>query len=277
METRELNELLDGVAAGKVSVEDAAERIGAAPTADLGYACVDLERGVRTGVSEVIYGESKTADQIAGIVASMLDAGQERILITRLDADKAQEVQTLLSNGLTFVNDSSSDDDNDGCKDGDVPDMPLFTYYDLPRIGLIGVPPVPDGRGTIVVATGGTSDIPVAEEAALVAEALGNEVERVYDVGVAGIHRLLARAETIGNASVIVAVAGMEGALASVIAGLAKCPVIAVPTSVGYGASFGGVSALLSMLNSCASGVSVVNIDNGFGAGYQASLINHVK
>ena len=137
--------------------------------------------------------------------------------------------------------------------------------------------PEPDGAGKIVVATGGTSDIPVAEEAALTAEVLGNEVVRLYDVGVAGIHRLLAHREEIMSAKVIVAIAGMEGALASVIGGLADCPVIAVPTSVGYGASFGGISALLSMLNSCASGVSVVNIDNGFGAGYQASLINHVK
>jgi NCAIR mutase (PurE)-related protein len=150
-------------------------------------------------------------------------------------------------------------------------------YEKLSRVGIIGELPEPDGAGKIVVATGGTSDIPVAEEAALTAEVLGNEVVRLYDVGVAGIHRLLAHREEIMSAKVIVAIAGMEGALASVIGGLADCPVIAVPTSVGYGASFGGISALLSMLNSCASGVSVVNIDNGFGAGYQASLINHVK
>ena len=150
-------------------------------------------------------------------------------------------------------------------------------YERLSRVGIIGELPEPDGAGKIVVATGGTSDIPVAEEAALTAEILGNEVVRLYDVGVAGIHRLLAHREEIMSAKVIVAIAGMEGALASVIGGLADCPVIAVPTSVGYGASFGGISALLSMLNSCASGVSVVNIDNGFGAGYQASLINHVK
>ena len=136
--------------------------------------------------------------------------------------------------------------------------------------------PAPDGNGRIVVAAAGTSDLPVAEEAALVAEALGNEVQRLYDVGVAGLHRLLAHADDIAAAQVIVAVAGMEGALASVIGGMASCPVIAVPTSIGYGASFGGVAALLAMLNSCASGVSVVNIDNGFGAGYQASLINHL-
>ncbi|MDE7007759.1 MAG: nickel pincer cofactor biosynthesis protein LarB, partial [Lachnospiraceae bacterium] len=150
-----------------------------------------------------------------------------------------------------------------------------MTYYEQPGVGIMGAFPVPDGIGKIVVATGGTSDIPVAEEAALTARVLGNEVVRLYDVGVAGVHRLLAHKEEIMDASVIIAIAGMEGALASVIGGLADCPVIAVPTSVGYGASFHGLSALLSMLNSCASGVSVVNIDNGFGAGYLASMINH--
>ena len=153
--------------------------------------------------------------------------------------------------------------------------VPL-AYHEIGRVGIAGEMPEPDGRGTIVVATGGTSDMPVAEEAALTAEALGNRVTRLYDVGVAGLHRLLAHTDDIMGASAIVAIAGMEGALASVIGGLADCPVIAVPTSVGYGASFGGLSALLSMLNSCASGVSVVNIDNGFGAGYLASMINHI-
>ena len=148
-------------------------------------------------------------------------------------------------------------------------------YHEEAQVGVIGKVPSPSGHGTIVVATGGTSDVPVAEEAAVTAEALGNDVKRLYDVGVAGLHRLLPYMEEIMQASVIIAIAGMEGALASVIGGLADCPVIAVPTSVGYGASFGGLSALLSMLNSCASGVSVVNIDNGFGAGYLASMINH--
>ncbi len=148
-------------------------------------------------------------------------------------------------------------------------------YYDRARVGIVGGIPEPDGLGAVVVATGGTSDMPVAEEAALTAQVLGNEVVRLYDVGVAGLHRLLSFQETIMSASVIIAIAGMEGALASVLGGLADCPVIAVPTSVGYGASFHGLSALLSMLNSCASGVSVVNIDNGFGAGYLASMINH--
>ena len=267
MEKRELEELLAKVASGDMTPEKAALAIDVAPVTELGYAQVDNQRGVRQGVSEVIYGEGKTADQIAGIIASMLDAGQTRVLITRLDAGKAREVQTLLSDGL------ASGDESDAA----VSELPIFTYYDLPRIGIVGEMPEPDGIGSVVVVTGGTSDIPVAEEAALTAEILGNKVERLYDVGVSGIHRLLSHVEDISQAKVIVAVAGMEGALASVVAGLVSCPVIAVPTSVGYGASFGGVSALLSMLNSCASGVSVVNIDNGFGAGYQASLINHVK
>ena len=154
-------------------------------------------------------------------------------------------------------------------------DLPL-SYHEMGRIGIVGEMPVPTGKGTIVVATGGTSDMPVAEEAALTAEVLGNQVTRLYDVGVAGLHRTLSHLEDIMSARVIIAIAGMEGALASVIGGLSDCPVIAVPTSVGYGAAFGGLAALLSMLNSCASGVSVVNIDNGFGAGYLASMINHL-
>ena len=154
-------------------------------------------------------------------------------------------------------------------------DLPL-SYHEMGRIGIVGEMPAPTGKGTIVVATGGTSDMPVAEEAALTAEVLGNQVTRLYDVGVAGLHRTLSHLEDIMSARVIIAIAGMEGALASVIGGLADCPVIAVPTSVGYGAAFGGLAALLSMLNSCASGVSVVNIDNGFGAGYLASMINHL-
>ena len=236
MEKRELLALLNQVA------DDA-------PFEELGFAKVDHHRGIRQGVSEVIYGAGKTKEQIAGIVDAMLSRGQDRILITRL----APEAYEYLS------------------------ERHDVKYEKLSRVGIIGELPEPDGAGKIVVATGGTSDIPVAEEAALTAEVLGNEVVRLYDVGVAGIHRLLAHREEIMSAKVIVAIAGMEGALASVIGGLADCPVIAVPTSVGYGASFGGISALLSMLNSCASGVSVVNIDNGFGAGYQASLINHVK
>ena len=267
MDQNERIELLDSVAAGRVHPEDAFKRLRVEPFSDLGYAKVDHQRGMRQGVSEVIYGAGKTPDQIAGIVASMLDAGQERILITRLAAEAALEVEHAIFEGLAF----------EGADDDDVPELPLFTYYDIARLATIGEAPVANGAGTIVVACGGTSDLYVAEEAAITAEMLGNEVVRLYDVGVAGLHRLLAHYEEIAEARVIVAVAGMEGALASVISGLASCPVIAVPTSVGYGASFGGLSALLSMLNSCASGVSVVNIDNGFGAGYQASLINHLR
>jgi NCAIR mutase (PurE)-related protein len=170
-------------------------------------------------------------------------------LITRLDAAKAKAVNAS---------------------------KPI-TYYENPQVAIFGDMAIPNGIGTIVVATGGTSDIPVAEEAALTAEFLGNKVVRLYDVGVAGLHRLLNHSEQLMSATVVIAIAGMEGALASVVGGLVDCPVIAVPTSIGYGAAFGGLAALLSMLNSCASGVSVVNIDNGFGAGYLASMINHLE
>ena len=281
MEQRELNELLAAVAAGKVAPDEAAMRLRAEPFSDLGFAKVDHHRGIRQGVSEVIYGEGKTPDQVASIIASMLDAGQERVLITRISPEAAVEVEQLLSQGLAFEGVGGAEDagadaaGDEGDADVAVPDLPVFTYYDLPRLATVGEAPEADGAGRIVVACGGTSDIPVAEEAALTAEMLGNEVVRLYDVGVAGLHRLLSHAEELAAAQVVVAVAGMEGALPSVVGGLVSCPVIAVPTSVGYGASFSGVSALLAMLNSCASGVSVVNIDNGFGAGYQASLINH--
>ena len=241
-------DILEQVRDGGVSVEDALLRLKRQPFDDLGYAKVDLHRSLRQGAAEVVYGAGTTAEQIAGIVASMRAHGEGTILITRLAPESAAALQETL---------------------------PL-TYHEIARLGIVGKMPEPDGAGKIVVATGGTSDIPVAEEAALTAEALGNEVVRLYDVGVAGLHRLLAHADEVMDATVIVAVAGMEGALASVIGGLADCPVIAVPTSVGYGASFGGLSALLSMLNSCAAGVSVVNIDNGFGAGFLAGRINHI-
>ena len=241
-------ETLEAVAAGNLSVDQALLDLKKAPFEDLGYAKVDLHRGVRQGAAEVIYGAGKTAEQITGIAAAMLKNHISTVLITRMDAEKAAKV---------------------------VETLPL-DYHPDARIGILGPIPEPTGLGSIVVATGGTSDIPVAEEAALTAEVHGNRVVRLYDVGVAGIHRLLSHTDEIMNASVIVAVAGMEGALASVIGGLADCPVIAVPTSVGYGAAFGGVAALLSMLNSCASGVSVVNIDNGFGAGYLAGMMNHM-
>lgn len=245
----EIKQLLEEVRNGKVSVEEALLQIKKQPFEDLGFAKVDLHRKLRQGTAEVIYGAGKTAGQICGIINSMKVSGQKNILITRLDEEKAREVNLQIS--LDYKKDA--------------------------RIGIVGDFPEPDGIGKILVATGGTSDIPVAEEAAVTAEFLGNSVTRLYDVGVAGLHRLLSHLDEIMSASVIIAVAGMEGALASVIGGLADCPVIAVPTSVGYGASFSGLSALLSMLNSCASGVSVVNIDNGFGAGFLASRINHIK
>ena len=243
----EMRKLLEGVRSGEVSVDHALLKIKTQPFEDIGYAKIDLHRKTRQGATEVIYGAGKTAEQIIGIVESMQKKGQDTILITRVSTEKAEKMAEKLT----------------------------FHYHEDAKVGIVGKLPKPDGIGKIVVATGGTSDIPVAEEAALTAEVLGNEVIRLYDVGVAGLHRVLSHLDEIMSATVIIAIAGMEGALASVIGGLADCPVIAVPTSVGYGASFGGVSALLSMLNSCASGVSVVNIDNGFGAGYQANMINH--
>lgn len=248
MEQKELRTLLAQVASGNTSIEEAVLQFKTSPFEDLGFAKIDHHRAVRQGAAEVIYGAGKTPEQIAKIVSHMYAQHQKTILITRMSQQAAEQIPS---------------------------ELPL-RYDTLSRVGIVGELPKPYGIGSIVVATGGTSDIPVAEEAALTAEALGNSVIRLYDVGVSGLHRLMAHMEEIMSASVIVAVAGMEGALASVIGGIADCPVIAVPTSVGYGASFGGLSALLSMLNSCASGVSVVNIDNGFGAGYQASMINHL-
>ncbi len=246
----EVKMILEAVRDGKMTIDDALLQIKKEPFEDIGYAKIDMHRQARQGTAEVIYGAGKTVPQMIGIVEKMQDKGQKRILITRLSETAAKELEQAIKG---------------------------FQFHEQSRIGIVGEPPVPDGIGTVVVATGGTSDIPVAEEAADTAEFLGNEVVRLYDVGVAGLHRLLAHLEEIMSASVIIAIAGMEGALASVIGGLADCPVIAVPTSVGYGASFEGLSALLSMLNSCASGVSVVNIDNGFGAGYLANMINHME
>ena len=249
MDKHELTQLLESVAAGSVSPDEAALKLKMQPFEEIGeYAKVDMHRGIRQGVPEVIYGAGKTKEHILGIARTMLQNGQETVLITRLCREAADFVAA---------------------------ELPL-EYHEIAKIGIIGGMPEKSGRGRIVVATGGTSDMPVAEEAALTAEALGNEVLRLYDVGVSGIHRLLSHMDAIMGARAVVAVAGMEGALPSVIGGLADCPVIAVPTSVGYGASLGGIAALLSMLNSCASGVSVVNIDNGFGAGYLASMINHL-
>ena len=250
----DVKSVLKAVERGDITAEEAMTQIKLKPYEDLGYAKVDLHRQVRQGASEVIYGESKSAEQIIGIVKSMAEAGQEHILITRLDEDKSKAVEPeIKALGVKYA------------------------YYKEARIAVTGEMPAPSGLGRVVIATGGTSDIPVAEEAAVTCESLGNEVLRLYDVGVAGIHRLLDSKEEIMKASVVIAIAGMEGALASVVGGMADCPVIAVPTSIGYGAAFEGLSALLSMLNSCASGVAVVNIDNGFGAGYMAHMINHME
>lgn len=255
MEKRELRELLSAVADGTVAVEEASQRLSQRSFEDLGYAKPDLDRSRRQGVSEVVYGAGKTAEQIVGIVGALRAAGDRHIMVTRLDTEKARDVAA----GLSPENAAA------------------FTYHELPRIGIVGNKPQADGIGYVVVAAAGTSDLYCAEEAALTAEMLGSRVVRLYDVGVAGLHRLLVHTDELRGASAVVAIAGMEGALASVIGGLVPCPVIACPTSVGYGASLGGIAALLSMLNSCASGVSVVNIDNGFGAGYQAALIDHVS
>ena len=245
-----IEELLQGVKDGSISVDDAVLQIKKQPFEDIDFAKVDLHRKARQGTAEVIYGAGKTSEQILGIIQTMAKADQQTVLITRMSQAAADFVSSRLV------------------------ELP-FEYKKEAHIGIAGTIPKPDGNGTILIATGGTSDIPVAEEAAITAEVLGNKVERLYDVGVAGLHRLLSNLDKVMSASVIIAIAGMEGALASVIGGLADCPVIAVPTSVGYGAAFEGLSALLSMLNSCASGVSVVNIDNGFGAGFLASRINH--
>ena len=254
MDKVELSWILQKVANGSLTPEEAALQLKMEPFKEVGeYAKVDMHRGIRQGVPEVIYGAGKTQEHILGIAKTMLQNCQRTVLVTRITPETASFVRE----GLSGV-------------------APL-AYNELAHTGVIGETPAPTGVGRIVVATGGTSDIPVAEEAAITAEVLGNEVVRLYDVGVSGIHRLLSHMDIIMSARCIVAVAGMEGALPSVIGGLADCPVIAVPTSIGYGASLGGIAALLSMLNSCASGVSVVNIDNGFGAGYMASMINHLR
>lgn len=244
-----IKDILKGVKEGSVSIEDALLYLKEEPFKEIGFAKVDLHRKIRQGAAEVIYGAGKSVHEIEQIVKTMQENSPDTILITRLNKDPAMELRKSIS----------------------------IEYYEIARVGIVGHMPEPDGMGNIVVATGGTSDIPVAEEAALTAQVLGNQVVRLYDVGVAGLNRLLSHLDEIMSASVIIAIAGMEGALASVIGGLADAPVIAVPTSVGYGASFHGLAALLSMLNSCASGVSVVNIDNGFGAGYLANMINHME
>ena len=247
MEDNYLYRLLADLSAGQISVDEAWSQISALQSADLGFANIDLERLRRCGAAEVIYAASKTPPQILQIAQTMEQAGQTPILLTRLAAEAA----TWLKDKLALQYDAVS------------------------RIGIIGTLPAPNGLGKVAVVSAGTSDIPVAEEAVKTLEFFGNDVVRIYDVGVAGLHRLLGKIAEIRSAQVIIAIAGMEGALASVLAGLTDVPVIAVPTSVGYGAAFQGITALLAMVNSCAAGVSVVNIDNGFGAAYIASRINH--
>ena len=243
MDTREL---LDGVKEGRISVEDALVALKTAPFTDLGFAKADNHRIVRQGSTEVIFGENKTPEQCSAIADALLSGGAKCVLVTRCDKDKSEAITSR------------------------VPSV----YHEQARILVIGDPPVPKEGSLVAVVTAGTSDIPVAEEAAVTAESLGSRVVRIYDVGVSGLHRLLSHAEELAKANSVVAVAGMEGALPSVVGGLVGVPVIAVPTSIGYGAAFEGLTALLSMMNSCSSDVSVVNIDNGFGAGYIAGLID---
>jgi NCAIR mutase (PurE)-related protein len=249
----ELHTLLQEVQSGHLTLEAAQERIlqflRQAPFEDLGYARVDHHRRVRQGFPEVVFGPGKSPDQIAAIAKRIVGAG-ESLLVTRTTREAFDAVAAVL---------------------------PSAKFHDLARTITLPVGNPSPGRGTIVIAAAGTADLPVAEEAAVTAELMGNAIERLYDVGVAGLHRLLAEHSRLVSARVVIVVAGMEGALPSVVGGLVDVPVIAVPTSVGYGASFGGITPLLAMLNSCAIGVSVVNIDNGFGAAAIASSINHLQ
>jgi NCAIR mutase (PurE)-related protein len=245
MERKKLEELLRAVAAGELSVDDAVERLKHLPYADLGFARVDTHRALRTGFPEVIFCEGKTPAQAAAIAGRIADTGAA-VLATRATREAYDAIREK---------------------------CPEARYHEEGRVVVVPAEKPAQKRGRVLVLSAGTADIPVAEEAAVVAETMGCNVERVYDVGVAGLHRLLDKLELIQKADCIIVVAGMEGALASVVAGLGGGPVVAVPTSVGYGASFGGVAPLLTMLNSCAGGVVVVNIDNGFGAGYAAALV----
>jgi NCAIR mutase (PurE)-related protein len=249
MDIRKLEDLLRRVKAGRTPIEKAIAQLKSLPFEDLGYARVDHHRSLRKGFPEVIWGEGKSSNQILSIMKEMKRKSQN-VLITRLDEKKAKDIQKA---------------------------FPKCRYSPRSKVLTYLIHPVrSQGKGTILVITAGTTDIPVAEEAVITAQFMGNHVETLYDVGVAGIHRLLSERERLEGARVLVVVAGMEGALPSVVGGLVDRPVIAVPTSVGYGTSFGGITALLAMLNSCASGVAVVNIDNGFGAGYMASLMNRI-
>jgi NCAIR mutase (PurE)-related protein len=244
--TTEAIQLLEQFRAGTIPREKILRAFQAAPTANLGFAQVDTHRALRKGFPEVIFGAGKTPAQVVKIAAKLV-AHEQRVLVTRVTPEHARALRKKFK---------------------------LAVHHELARCVTIEKKPLPKRAGSIAVICAGTSDLPVAEEAAVTAEIMGNRVERIADAGVAGLHRILSRMETIQKANVLVVVAGMEGALPSVVAGLVSKPVIAVPTSVGYGASFGGIAALLGMLNSCGSGVTVVNIDNGFGAGYAASQIN---
>lgn len=246
MDPERLRQLLVQVGTGAVTAEAALEQLRELPFRSLGFAHVDTHRHVRTGFPEVVLGAGKTAEQIAAVLNELSRDGVP-VMATRVAPDVAGAVTAL---------------------------VPRSRYAEVPRMILVGDPPPPRGRGVVVVLSAGTSDIPVAEEAAMTAEMDGNQVVRIFDVGVAGLHRLLAHRATVEAAEVVIAVAGMDGVLPTVVGGLFSRPVIAVPTSVGYGASFGGLAALLTMLNSCAAGVAVVNIDNAFGAGRMASLLN---
>ena len=247
MDEKELKKVLNGVKKGTLSTENAFNALKTLPFEDLGFANVDHHRSIRKGFPEVIWGEGKTAEQITKIIIKIAKKNST-VLATRVDSKKARLIKKELSK---------------------------VKYYPSSRmLTLVKGKIEQKGTGVILVISAGTSDIPVAEEAIITAKTMGNKVEHMYDVGVAGIHRLINQKDKILNANVIIVVAGMEGALPSVVGGLVCCPVIAVPTSTGYGASFEGIAALLGMLNSCSAGVSVVNIDNGFGAGYAASLIN---
>ncbi len=246
MTTKEASELLSRFRAGRVGADEVLHAFQAAPIADLGFAQIDLHRSLRKNFPEVVYGEGKTPAQVAAI-AERIARTEKRFLVTRITGEHARAVRRKIRN---------------------------TKFHEAARCLTLDKQPLPRRPGVIAVVAAGTSDLPVAEEAAITADITGNRVERIYDVGVAGLHRLLRRLDLIQKANVIVAVAGMEGALPSVICGLVSKPVIAVPTSVGYGAHLGGFTALLAMLNSCSSGLTVVNINNGFGAGFAASQIN---
>ena len=251
MDKNRLRAMLQSVLSGETSIDHAIDRLAELPGAELGYAHVDLHRSLRTGHPEVIYGAGKDSAQIVGILRSLHAAGQEG-LVTRVSPEKAAEVRA---------------------------ELPEVRWHAVPRCLHLPCDPPPERPrvlGPVAVICAGTSDLPVAEEAALVAEVMGNPVVRIQDVGVAGLHRILKHANALREASVLIVVAGMEGALPSVVAGLVTRPVIAVPTSVGYGASMGGLAALFTMLNSCSTGISVVNIDNGFGAAMVASRMNRL-